>query len=91
MRPFGHVSSHVHVHVHVHVGREYQEQIRKFFLSSTGERGHFSCFSTFQSLDYKLSKNVKANSCGFILHNKKGPLNKCAKFHTWNQTAVAMI
>ena len=50
-------------------------------------------FSTFKTLDYRISKNVQANPCGFIPDNKKGPLNNRAKFqgNTWNQTAEAMI
>ena len=50
----------------------------------TWERGHLPClFSTSQTLDYRvsMSKNIQANPYGFILDNKKGPLNKGAKFH----------
>ena len=42
-----------------------------------GTRPHFRVFSTFQTLDYRISKNVQANRCGFIRDNKKGPVNKC--------------
>ena len=51
------------------------------FSASTPEQGHFFVFSTFQNLDYRISKNVQANPCGFIRDNKKGLLNKCAKFY----------
>ena len=51
-------------------------------------RPHFRIFSTFHNLDYRISKIIKANSCGFICDNKKGPLNKCAKFH-WNTVSFA--
>ena len=34
-----------------------------------------------QNLGQNISKNIELNSCGFIRDNKKGPLNKCAKFH----------
>ena len=73
-------------------GREYQEQILKFSLPPL-EGGNFLCFSTYQNLDYRISKNMQAKLCGFIRDNKKGPLKKCTKFHwdTWNQMAEAMI
>ena len=35
-------------------------------------------FSTFQTLDYRIFKNIQANLCRFIRDNKQGPLNKCA-------------
>ena len=41
------------------------------FAGSTWDRGHFLCFSTFQTLDYRISKNIQANPCGFIRNNKK--------------------
>ena len=50
------------------------------FPASTWEGGHFSCFFTIQTLDYRISKNVKADPCGFICNNSKGTLNKSAKF-----------
>ena len=37
--------------------------------------------STFQSLDYRMSKSILANPCGFICNKKKGPLNKYENFH----------
>ena len=52
--------------------------------ASTWERGQVFVFSTFQTLDDGISKNIPGNPCGFIRGNKKGPLNKCAKFH-WNK------
>ena len=36
----------------------------------------FLCFPTFQTLDYRLSKKVQANPCGFIRNNKKGALKR---------------
>ena len=53
------------------------------FPALTGERGYFLHFSTFETLDYSKSKTVQANPLGFIPDNKKGPLDKHAKFH-WN-------
>ena len=50
-------------------------------LPRHGKEATFSCFSTFQTLDYKISKNNEANPSGFIRDNKKGPLKKCANFH----------
>ena len=63
------------------------------FPASTWEQGHCFLFFNFQILDYRIFKYIKANPCGFILDNNKGPPNKCAKFHwnTWNQMAEAMI
>ena len=43
-------------------------------------------FSTFQTLDYRISKNIPANPCEFIRDNKKGPLNKCAVSLTYMET-----
>ena len=51
------------------------------FLSRHGNEASFSYFSTFQSLDYRISENIEANPCGFNCDNKKGPLNKYTKFH----------
>ena len=51
------------------------------FLPRHGNETTFSCFSTLQNLDYRISKNIQANPCGFIRDNKQGPLNKYAKFH----------
>ena len=51
------------------------------FSASTWERCYFFVFSTFQTLDYRIFKNIQANLCGFILDNKQGPLNKYANFH----------
>ena len=51
------------------------------FPASTWERGHFFVFCTFQTLDYRISKTIQGNPCGFIHDNKNGPQNKCAKFH----------
>ena len=50
------------------------------FPALTWERGHFFLFSTFQTLDYSITKTVQSNPCGFIRHSKKGPINKFAKF-----------
>ena len=33
------------------------------FPASKWERSHFSCFSTFQTLSYRISKNIQANPC----------------------------
>ena len=55
--------------------------IHKFFLPQQRNEDTFLHFSTFQNLDYNIFKNIELNSCGFIFDNKKGPLNKCAKFH----------
>ena len=68
---FGHVSS--------LVGNT-RNKSASFSCLDMGMRPLF-VFSTFQTLDYRISKNVQANSCGFIPDNKKRPLNKCAKFH----------
>ena len=43
------------------------------FPASTWEQGHF-LFSTFQTFNYSISKNIQANPCGFIRDNKKGSL-----------------
>ena len=51
------------------------------FLLQHGNKANFSCFSTFQALDYKISKTIQAEPCGFIRDEKKGLLNKFAKFH----------
>ena len=66
---------------------------RQVFPASTWKRGHFSCVSTFETLDYRISKNFEANPCEFIGNNKKGALNKYDKLHwnTWMQTVGAMI
>ena len=50
------------------------------FPASTWKRGHLLCPSTFQTLNYSISKCVQVNPCGFIRDKKKGPLNQCAKF-----------
>ena len=50
------------------------------FPATTWERGHFLCFSNFQNLDYRISKNVQANPCGFIRDNKKGLLTDVPNF-----------
>ena len=43
----------------------------KHFPVSTWERDHFFVFSTFQTLDYKISKNIQANPCEFVRESKK--------------------
>ena len=53
----------------------------QIFLPRHGNEATFLCFSTFQTLDYKIFKKVEGNPYGFIRDNKKRPLNKCAKFH----------
>ena len=63
------------------VWQELPEINLQVFPASIWERGHFSCLSTFQTLDYGNSKNVRANPCGFIRNSKKELLNNCAKFH----------
>ena len=62
-------------------GKHCQEKIRKIFLPRHGNEATFAYFSTFQTLDYSISKNIQTIPCGFIRHHKIGPLNKCAKFH----------
>ena len=50
----------------------------QIFLPRHGnEATFFVFFSNFQTLDYRISKNVQANPCGFIRDNKEGPLNNC--------------
>ena len=51
------------------------------FLPRHGNEATFSCFSTFQILDYSISKNAHTNPYGFIRDNKKGLPDKFAKFH----------
>ena len=50
------------------------------YLPRHGNEATFSCFSTFQTMDYRISKNVEANLCGFIRDNKKGPLANAPSF-----------
>ena len=58
-----------------------------------GNKDPFSFFSTFQTLDCSISKNVQTNPCGFIRESKEGLLNKCVKFYcnTMIQTAETII
>ena len=54
----------------------------KVLLPQHGNEAIFSCFSTFQALDYSsIFKYIQAYTFGFIREDKIGPLNKCAKFH----------
>ena len=61
-------------------GREYQEKSESYSCLDMETRP-FSSFTTFQTLDYRISKNSQANPCGSFRDNKQGPLNKYAKFH----------
>ena len=49
-------------------------------LHRHGNEVTFSCFSTFQTLDYRIFKNIQANLCGFIRDNKQEPRNNCVNF-----------
>ena len=46
-------------------------------------------FSTFQILDYRISKNFQANPCGFIPENKKGPLKYVEPHRRGNYLKIA--
>ena len=58
--------------------REYSKKSASFLCLKMGTR---TLFSTFQTLDDGVSKNIEANHCKFIRGNKKGPPDKSAKFH----------
>ena len=68
---FGHVSS---------LAKNITNKSASFSCFDMGTRPLFRIFSTFQTLDYRISKNIQANPCGFILDNKKGPLSKVPSF-----------
>ena len=62
LNAFGHVSS---------LAGNTSNKSTSFFLPPHGNEATFSCFSTFQTFSYSISKNIQANPCGFIRDKKR--------------------
>ena len=63
------------------------------FPVSTWEQGHFFVFLHFSNFGLQNLQKYSSKFLWIYCDNKKGPLNKCAKFHRniCNQMAEAMI